>query len=107
MGSHELLLNHALEPPIAFVLSFLRTALQVLSQSELQIGNMKTPTVIEENPKTVKNGERCLVTLTPVKPICVEVYSEYPCLGRFVLLDGSLVVGVGTIKSVTKKKGAV
>merc|ERR1711968_93768 len=40
--------------------------------------------VMEESPKFVKAGDACLATLIPSKPMCVEPFSTYPPLGRFL-----------------------
>jgi elongation factor 1-alpha len=45
-----------------------------------------------------------MVKLTPTKPMCVEVYSEYAPLGRFAVRDMRQTVAVGIIKAVTKKE---
>ena len=58
--------------------------------------------VLEENPKFVKTGDACMVTLEPTKPLCVESFAEYPPLGRFAVRDMRQTVAVGVIKSVTK-----
>jgi elongation factor 1-alpha len=58
---------------------------------------------LEDNPKFVKNGDACMVTLEPSKPMCVEVFSEYAPLGRFAVRDMRQTVAVGVIKAVTKK----
>jgi len=63
----------------------------------------RTGTVLEQEPKFVKSGDCALVTLTPTKPMCVEVFSEYPPLGRFAVRDMKQTVAVGVIKSVAKK----
>lgn len=63
----------------------------------------RTGTVLEEEPKFVKSGDCAMVTLIPNKPMCVEVFSEYPPLGRFAVRDMKQTVAVGVIKSVTKK----
>jgi elongation factor 1-alpha len=57
---------------------------------------------MEDNPKFVKNGDACIVTLCPQKPMCVETFSEYPPLGRFAVRDMRQTVAVGVIKGVTK-----
>jgi elongation factor 1-alpha len=57
---------------------------------------------MEDNPKFVKNGDACIVTLAPQKPMCVETFSEYPPLGRFAVRDMRQTVAVGVIKGVTK-----
>merc|ERR1719230_1556701 len=66
----------------------------------------RTGKVTEETPKFVKNGDACMVTLEPTKPICVEAFSEYPPLGRFAVRDMRQTVAVGVIKTVTKKEYA-
>ncbi|CAM9209248.1 unnamed protein product [Heterosigma akashiwo] len=60
---------------------------------------------LEENPKFVKNGDACIATLEPSKPMCVEAFSEYPPLGRFAVRDMRQTVAVGVIKAVEKKEG--
>jgi elongation factor 1-alpha len=47
----------------------------------------RTGKELEEFPKAVKSGDACLVTMVPSKPMCVEVFSEYPPLGRFAVRD--------------------
>jgi elongation factor 1-alpha len=64
----------------------------------------RTGKVIEENPKFVKNGDACMVDLTPTKPMCVESFAEYPPLGRFAVRDMRQTVAVGVIKSVDKSE---
>jgi len=63
----------------------------------------RTGTVLEQEPKAVKSGDCAMVTLTPTKPMCVEVFSEYPPLGRFAVRDMKQTVAVGVIKNVAKK----
>jgi len=63
----------------------------------------RTGVVLEEEPKFIKTGDAAMVTLTPTKPMCVEVFSEYPPLGRFAVRDMKHTVAVGVIKSVDKK----
>jgi len=63
----------------------------------------RTGTVLEEEPKFVKTGDAAMVTLVPSKPMCVEVFSDYPPLGRFAVRDMKQTVAVGVIKSVNKK----
>ncbi|KAL4450490.1 hypothetical protein ABPG74_019388 [Tetrahymena malaccensis] len=57
----------------------------------------------EENPKFIKNGDAALVTLVPTKALCVEVFQEYPPLGRYAVRDMKQTVAVGVIKKVEKK----
>jgi len=66
----------------------------------------RTGKVMEENPKFVKNGDACMVTLEPTKPMVVETFADYPPLGRFAVRDMRQTVAVGVIKSVIKKEDA-
>ena len=65
--------------------------------------------ILEVNPKFLKNGDSGKCVLAPSKPICVEEFSKYAPLGRFVIRDMKRTVAVGVIqevvhKEVTKKK---
>jgi elongation factor 1-alpha len=64
----------------------------------------RTGKTLEENPKFVKNGDACMVTLVPTKPMVVEEFSNYPPLGRFAVRDMRQTVAVGVIKTVVKKE---
>jgi len=66
----------------------------------------RTGKVVETNPKFVKSGDACMVTMEPSKPMVVETFSEYPPLGRFAVRDMRQTVAVGVIQSVTKKEVA-
>jgi len=63
----------------------------------------RTGKELEKEPKSVKSQDACMVKLTPTKPMCVEMYSEYAPLGRFAVRDMRQTVAVGIIKGVTKK----
>jgi len=64
----------------------------------------RTGKELEEAPKFVKSGDACMVTLRPTKPLCVEVFSEYPPLGRFAVRDMKQTVAVGVVKTVEKRE---
>jgi len=66
----------------------------------------RTGKVVETNPKFVKSGDACMVTMEPSKPMVVESFSEYPPLGRFAVRDMRQTVAVGVIQAVTKKEVA-
>ncbi|EPY27955.1 elongation factor 1-alpha [Strigomonas culicis] len=58
---------------------------------------------LEKNPKFVKSGDAAMVKMIPQKPMCVEVFNDYPPLGRFAVRDMRQTVAVGIIKGVSKK----
>lgn len=58
---------------------------------------------LEDNPKSLKEHESGIVKLIPAKPMCVEKFSEYAPLGRFVVRDMKKIVAVGVIIEVEKK----
>lgn len=60
-------------------------------------------TVIENEPKSIRNGDSALIIVKPTKPMCCEPFTEYPPLGRFAVRDMKQTVAVGVIKS-TKRK---
>jgi len=64
----------------------------------------RTGKTLEANPKFVKNGDACMVTMEPTKPMVVENFAEYPPLGRFAVRDMRQTVAVGVIKTVVKKE---
>jgi len=63
----------------------------------------RTGKKMEDNPKSVKNGDSAIARLVPSKPMCVESYTEFPPLGRFAVRDMRQTVAVGVIKTVTFK----
>jgi len=58
----------------------------------------------EKNPQQLKKGDSAMVRLEPSKPLCVEVFAEFPPLGRFAVRDMNKTVAVGVIKEVELKK---
>ena len=65
--------------------------------------NKRSGKVVEEAPAFLKSGEAALVEVTPMKPIALETFAEYPPLGRFVIRDMRQTVAVGVIKEVQKR----
>ena len=63
----------------------------------------KTGKIIEEKSNRLRNGDTAIVKFVPTKPMCVEVFAEFPPLGRFVVRDMMQIVAVGVVKEVVKK----
>ena len=66
----------------------------------------RTGKKLEDNPKAVKSGDACIVTMIPTKPMVVEAFTKYAPLGRFAVRDMRQTVAVGVIKSVEKIEAA-
>jgi len=62
----------------------------------------RTGEVIESNPQFIKTGDACRVEMTPMKPLCIETFKDFPSLGRFAIRDSRQTIGVGVVLSVTK-----
>lgn len=64
----------------------------------------KTGKEAEKNPQFIKQGESAIVKFKPIKPLCVEKFSDFPPLGRFAMRDMGKTVGVGIINDVKPSK---
>ena len=60
--------------------------------------DQKTGAVIEDNPKFLKKNEAAIVTLQPIKKLCIEKYEDIPEMGRFAVRDMGRTVAVGIVK---------
>jgi len=57
----------------------------------------------EEKPKTIKTGDSAIVKITPLRPLVLETFKDYPELGRFALRDMGSTVAAGIVREVTQK----
>ncbi|AWR99504.1 translation elongation factor EF-1 subunit alpha [Metallosphaera hakonensis] len=64
----------------------------------------KTGKEAEKNPQFIKQGESAIVKFKPIKPLCIEKFSDFPALGRFAMRDMGKTVGVGVINDVKPTK---
>ena len=62
--------------------------------------NRTTGELLEQEPDWVEQGNSVKIVIVPLKNVVVEVYSEYPALGRIILEDMGRVMGVGVITKV-------
>lgn len=58
----------------------------------------------EESPQSISSGDCAIVELKPLRPMVVEVFSQYPPLGRFAVRDMRSTVAVGVVKETTRKE---
>ena len=71
---------------------------KILSQIDRNNGKFS-----KDNPEFVMNGDACLVEMIPLKPMCCEVYSKYPELGRIIIREhDNRIIACGVIKETTK-----
>jgi len=55
-------------------------------------------------PSSLKNGDVGKLVLSPIEPICIEEYSEFPELGRFIIEDRIGTAAAGIVLRVETKK---
>jgi elongation factor 1-alpha len=53
--------------------------------------------VVEEKPSYLRTGEAAIVRFVPLQPVAMEVYSDFPQLGRFALRDMGTTVAAGVV----------
>ena len=63
----------------------------------------RTGQKIEDNPTFLKTGDSAIVEIQPLRPMCVESFSEFPQLGRFAVRDMARTVAVGVVTDVTPR----
>jgi elongation factor 1-alpha len=56
--------------------------------------------VVEENPAYLRTGEAAVVRLVPLMPTAMEVFKDFPQLGRFALRDMGTTIGAGVVLEV-------
>jgi elongation factor 1-alpha len=57
----------------------------------------RTGQVVEENPAYLRTGEAATVRFVPLMPTAMEVFKDYPQLGRFALRDMGTTIGAGVV----------
>ncbi len=63
----------------------------------------RTGQPMEEKPKTIKTGDSAIVKITPLRPIVLETFKDFPELGRFALRDSGSTVAAGIVREITQK----
>jgi elongation factor 1-alpha len=57
----------------------------------------------EEQPRSVRKGDSCLVRLEPAAPLVVEEYRNFESLGRFAVREGNHLIAIGRVEAVNRK----
>ncbi len=63
----------------------------------------RTGQTVEEKPSFLKSGDGAIVKFTPLQPLAIETYSEFPELGRFAIRDMGTTVAAGVVREITVK----
>lgn len=53
--------------------------------------------VVEDHPSYLRTGDAAIVRFEPLQPVALEVYSEFPQLGRFALRDMGTTIAAGVV----------
>ncbi|MFQ6053145.1 MAG: translation elongation factor EF-1 subunit alpha [Candidatus Bathyarchaeia archaeon] len=53
--------------------------------------------VVEDHPNYLRTGDAAIVRFVPLQPVAMEVYSEFPQLGRFALRDMGTTIAAGVV----------
>jgi len=64
----------------------------------------KTGEIKKKKPTFVKSGEAVRCIIQTAQPVCIELFTENPQLGRFTLRDEGKTIAIGKITSLGPKK---
>jgi len=97
-------LNHPTAIPVGYTPVFhVHTVQMSMTLTELRKRmDPKTGATVEENPKFLKTGDAAIVKIVPMKPVCLEKFSEFPQMGRFAIRDMGQTVAAGVVLEVEK-----
>jgi elongation factor 1-alpha len=62
----------------------------------------KTGQVLEDNPQFIKKGDVAIVKLQPIKKFPLEIYKNFPEVGRIAVRDMGRTVSVGVVLNIEK-----
>mmetsp|Transcript_21612 Transcript_21612/g.30209 ORF Transcript_21612/g.30209 Transcript_21612/m.30209 type:complete len:555 (-) Transcript_21612:140-1804(-) len=63
----------------------------------------KTGAVVAKKPMFVKNGQVVRAIIECAQPVCAELFSDNPQLGRFTLRDEGKTIAIGKVTTIAKK----
>ncbi|MGQ9679955.1 MAG: translation elongation factor EF-1 subunit alpha [Candidatus Bathyarchaeia archaeon] len=53
--------------------------------------------VVEDHPSYLRTNEAAIVRFEPLRPVAMEVFKDFPQLGRFALRDMGTTIGAGVV----------
>ena len=59
--------------------------------------------LLEEDPYFLKEGHAALVKMKPLKPFCVEPFTEFPPFGRIIVRDNGTTVAIGVVETTDQR----
>lgn len=65
--------------------------------------NPSTGAADEESPKFLKVGDAAMVKIRPVRPTPIEMFKEFPEMGRFALRDMGATIAAGVVRQITEE----
>lgn len=65
--------------------------------------NPRTGEVQEDKPKALKTGDSAIVRIQPLRPLCLETFSEFPEVGRFAMRDMGSTIAAGVVTEITEE----
>ncbi|KAL4486364.1 hypothetical protein ABPG72_007150 [Tetrahymena utriculariae] len=112
--------------PVMKAISFIAQVILIGSSKQLEVGQVsqlsihytkvdcriksilyktdnRTGALLEENPKSISKRGSAFVEIEPLQLLCIEEYSQYPPLGRFILQDADQIIAVGIVQKVEKQ----
>ncbi len=60
----------------------------------------RTGQTIEENPAYLRTGDAAIVRFVPLQPTAMEIFKDFPQLGRFALRDMGTTIGAGIVMEI-------
>jgi len=56
--------------------------------------------VLLESKISLKTGDAAIVKIQPLRPLCLEKFTDFPQMGRFALRDMGTTIAAGVVKEI-------
>ena len=64
----------------------------------------KTAEVKQKRPRAIGENQAAIVRIRTKRPVCLEMYSKFRQLGRFMLREGGRTIAAGVVEKIVKEK---